>query len=189
MRGRLPEYDTLVRGNVIFQERCKGVGIISAETALEYGITGPCLRATGVPFDVRKAEPYGGYENFDFEVPVAQEADTFARFQVRLAELEQSLNIIEQAVRDIPDGLIMPKKSPRRFKPPAGEYYFAVESARGSYGQYIVSDGTDRPVKIKLRTPSFSNLSSMPEVLRGTLVADTIAILGSVDVVMPEVDR
>ena len=189
LRGRLPEYMALVRDNVIFRERCEGVGVIKKRVALDHAVTGSCLRASGVGYDVRRAEPYGIYDRFDFDIPTSEVGDSFARFQVRVAEVEQSLRIIEQAVRDIPDGPIMPKKSPKRFKVPKGEYYFAVESARGHYGTYIVADGTDIPVKIKLRTPSFSNLAAMTDVLPGTMVADTITILGSIDLVLPEIDR
>ncbi len=189
LRQRIPEYEALVTGNVIFKERCQGVGIISQDIAIEYAVTGPSLRGSGISHDVRKAEPYGGYDRFDFEVPVEDAGDCFARYMVRVRELEQSARIIEQAISGLPDGPIMPKKTPRRFKPPKGEYWFAVESARGLYGQYIISDGTDRPVKIKLRTPSYSNLASMADVLTHTMIADTIAVVGSIDVVMPEIDR
>ncbi len=189
LRARLPEYHALVSKNVIFKARCTDVGLISKEVALQYGITGPCLRGSGVPYDVRVAEPYGGYDKYDFEIPTRDTGDSFARFEVRCDEIEQSLRIVEQAVARIEDGPIMPKKSPRRYKVPEGEYYFAVESARGQFGMYIVADGTDIPVKLKLRTPSFSNLAAMPDILQDTMVADTITILGSIDVVMPEVDR
>jgi len=189
MRERLPKYEDLVRGNVIFRQRCEGVGLIDADTAFEYGMTGPCLRACGVDYDVRKAEPYGIYHQFDWTVPTATAGDCLARYDVRVREMEQSMNIIEQAIAKLPDGPIMPKKLKKKVKPKAGEYYFACESARGQFGIYLVSDGTDIPFKMKLRTPSFSNLSSMPEVLKHTSVADTIAIIGSVDVVMPEIDR
>ena len=123
------------------------------------------------------------------EIPTRTSGDCFARFEVRIDEIEQSLRIIEQAVAAIPEGPIAPAKVPKRWKVPAGESYFAVESGRGHFGIYIQADGSDRPQKIKLRTPSFSNLSSMPDVLAGTPIADTIAIVGSVDVVMPEIDR
>ena len=176
-------------GNVIFRNRCEGIGFIDQEMAVEYGVTGPSLRATGVAYDVRRAEPYGIYDRFDFEIPTRTTGDCFARFEVRIDEIEQSLRIIEQAVAQIPEGPIAPKKVPKRWKVPAGESYFAVESGRGHFGIYIQSDGSDRPQKIKLRTPSFSNLSCMPDVLRNTPVADTIAIVGSIDVVMPEIDR
>lgn len=189
IRERLKMYNDLVTENVILRERCQGVGVITTEVAKSYGVTGPSLRASGVAYDVRKAEPYGGYEKFDFEVPVLDEGDTMARFHIRIREIEESCKIIEQAVTGIPEGDILPKKMPKRFKIPAGESYFAVESARGHFGMYIVGDGTDIPAKIKLRTPSFSNLSAMPETLKGTMLADTIAIVGSIDIVMPEIDR
>lgn len=189
IRTNMPKYEKLIRGNVIFRERCEKVGIITKEMALQYGVTGPCLRASGVPYDVRRAEPYGIYDRFEFDIPTSDECDTLARYDVRVQEMEQSCRIIEQAIKDFPDGPIMPKKTPKRFKPPKGEYYFAVESARGQFGMYIISDGTDIPVKLKLRTPSFSNLSSAPAILADTMIADTIAIVGGVDVVMPEIDR
>ncbi len=189
IRKRLGMYANLVTNNVILRERCTGVGVISTELAKSYGVTGPSLRASGVAYDVRKAEPYGGYEKFDFEVPVLTEGDTMARFHIRISEIQESCKIIEQAIADLPDGLIIPKKMPKRFKIPEGEYYFAVESARGHFGMFIVGDGSDIPARIKLRTPSFSNLSAMPETLAGTMLADTIAIVGSIDVVLPEIDR
>jgi NADH-quinone oxidoreductase subunit D len=189
MRSQLGKYWKLVGGNVIFRNRCEGVGVMDRDIALEYGVTGPCLRAAGVAYDVRRAEPYGIYDRFDFEIPTRTSGDCFARFEVRIDEIEQSLRIIEQAVAAIPEGPIAPAKVPKRWKVPAGESYFAVESGRGHFGIYIQADGSDRPQKIKLRTPSFSNLSSMPDVLAGTTIADTIAIVGSVDVVMPEIDR
>lgn len=189
MRRQAPVYHRLVHENVIFRGRCEGVGVITREVAQAYAITGPNLRAIGVEYDVRRAEPYGGYEQFDFEIPTRTAGDCLARFEVRIAEMEQSCRIIEQALDALPDGPIKPAKFIKKLKPPAGEYYFAVESARGHFGMYMVSDGGDVPSKIKLRTPSFSVLSAMPRVLEGTMVADTIAILGSVDVVLPEIDR
>jgi len=189
LRARLPEYHALVTDNIIFRKRCEGVGVISAEQANRYGVTGPCLRGSGVAYDVRKAEPYGIYDRFDFEVPTCTEGDLFARYTVRVRELEQSCRIIDQALDGIPQGPVIADKLPKKFKPPAGDLYFACESARGHFGIYMASDGTDVPVRLKLRTPSFSNLSAMPEVFRGTMVADTIAILGSIDIILPEVDR
>jgi NADH-quinone oxidoreductase subunit D len=189
LRARLPKYQSLVGDNIIFRERCEGVGVISKDMAFEYGITGPCLRASGVDYDVRRAEPYGIYDRFEFEIPTDERGDNMARFDVRLREMVESMKIIEQAVADIPDGPIMPAKPKKRYKVPEGEYYFAVESARGHYGTYILADGSDVPAKMKLRTPSFSNLSSMVDGLAHTAVADTIAILGSIDIVMPEIDR
>ncbi|MCA8972077.1 MAG: NADH-quinone oxidoreductase subunit D [Planctomycetes bacterium] len=189
LRKRFPMYESLVADNVIFRERCDGVGVISKEAAAKYHVTGPSLRAAGVAYDVRKAEPYGGYDRFDFEVPTRTAGDCLARFEVRMAEMEQSCRLVEQAIAKLPEGPIGPPKLIKKLKPPKGEFYFAVETARGSSGVYIVSDGSDTPVKLKLRTPSFSNLSSMPEILAGTEVADTIAIVGSIDVVLPEIDR
>ena len=188
-RERAADYRNLVEKNVIFVRRCRDVGVIDRDTALGFGVTGPCLRAAGVGYDVRKAEPYGAYDRFDFDVPTRAEGDALARYQVRIDEMEQSCRLVEQAVRGIPGGPIAPPRFVRRIKPPAGETYFAVESARGHYGTYLVSDGGEVPVRIKLRTPSFSNLSAMPDVMPGTMVADTIAILGSIDIVLPEVDR
>ncbi|PIE18608.1 MAG: NADH-quinone oxidoreductase subunit NuoD [Proteobacteria bacterium] len=189
MRENLVMYDKLVRQNVIFINRCKGVGVMDAATCRAYGVTGPTLRAAGVAYDVRKAEPYGIYDRFDFEVPTLTDADVLARYDIRIRELEEALKIVEQAVAGIPDGPIMPKRVPKKLRPPKGEHYFAVESARGAFGMYIVSDGTDRPFKLKLRTPSLSNLSAMPAVLPHTMVADTIAIVGSIDIILPEIDR
>ena len=189
LRKRMPEYWALVGDNVIFRRRSEGVGVIGKDLALRYALTGPCLRASGVRYDVRRDEPYGIYDRFDFEVPVREAGDNFARFEVRMEEMLQSCRIIEQAVKQIPAGPIMPEKPKKRFRPDAGEYYFAVESARGHFGMYLVSDGSDIPSRLKLRTPSFSNLSAAPEMLPGTMVADTIAILGSVDIVLPEIDR
>jgi len=189
MRDRMPEYMKLVRDNVIFRQRTIGVGVITREQALEHAITGPNLRALGIDYDVRKAEPYGIYDRFDFEVPTRDNGDSYDRFLVRVDEIEQSLRIIEQALEMLPEGPIMPLKMKKRFKPAAAEHYYAVESARGLFGMYIVADGTDTPSRIKLRTPSFSNLGAMVDVLPDTSIADTITIVGSIDVVMPEIDR
>lgn len=189
MRERLPKYQALVGDNIIFRERCEGIGIITREMAFEYAVTGPCLRATGVNYDVRRAEPYSIYDRFDYEIPTDTRGDNMARFDLRVREMAESLKIIEQAIAQIPEGPIMPAKTKKRYKVPKGEYYFACESARGQFGIYIVADGSDVPVKMKLRTPSFSNLSSMVDCLANTAVADTIAILGSIDIVMPEIDR
>lgn len=189
VRARVDEYHQLIRSNVIFINRSRGVGVIDEATCRAYGVTGPTLRAAGVAYDVRKDEPYGIYDRFDWDVPTATGGDCLDRYDVRVREIEQSLRIIEQAVSALPEGRNMPEKPKKKFKPPAGESYFAVESARGHFGMYIVSDGGEIPFKIKLRTPSFSNLASMPAVLRHTMVADTIAIVGSIDIVLPEIDR
>lgn len=189
LRERLGDYHKLIRDNVIFIERSRGVGVIDQATCTAYGVTGPTLRAAGVAYDVRRAEPYGIYDRFEFAIPIASDGDCLARYDVRIREIEESLKIVEQAVAAMPAGLIMPEKPKKKFKPAAGEYYFAVEAARGHFGMYLVSDGSEIPFKLKLRTPSFSNLASMPAVLRNTMVADTIAIVGSLDIVLPEIDR
>ncbi len=189
LRERFPMYRDLVEGNIIFRERTEGVGVMDRAMALDYGLTGPPLRAAGVAHDVRRAEPYGGYEDYDFEIPTRTAGDCLARFEIRMEEMEQSCRIVEQALDRLPEGEIGPPKIIKKLKPPEGEFYFAVEAARGSFGMYIVSDGSDVPFKIKLRTPSFSNLSALETALDGTMVADTIAILGSIDVVLPEIDR
>lgn len=188
-RKRINDYHKLVTGNIIFVHRTRKVGVMGADLALDYGVSGPCLRAAGVARDVRKDEPYGIYDRFDFDVVTAEAGDCFARHMVRMGEMEQSLKIIEQAVRDIPDGDVLAAKVPKRIRPPEGEHYFAVESARGHFGMYFSSDGTDVPVRLKLRTPSFVHVGTMPVVLPGTMLADTVSILGSIDIVIPEIDR
>lgn len=188
-RKRIPEYKSLVTDNVIFRNRCIGIGYMSPELMREFAVTGPCLRASGEPRDLRKDQPYGIYDQFDFDIPTSTGSDCYERFLVRVEEMNQSIRIIEQALAKIPDGPIKPKKFPRKVAPPKGEYYFAVESARGHFGMFIVSDGSDIPFRIHLRTPSFSNLASMRRVLPGTVISDTIAIVGSIDIVLPEIDR
>ncbi len=188
LRGRFKDYHDLVTGNVIFINRTKNVGVISRETALDYGVTGPSLRGSGVAYDLRRHEPYSAYPDFTFEIPVREEGDVMARYQVRMAEMEQSLNIIEQALDRLPPGPVR-SKVPRFVSPPPGDCYFAMETARGAIGFYMVSDGSRIPYRIKVRTPSFSNLFVLTNLLPGNFVADTIAILGSIDVVVPEIDR
>lgn len=189
LRARFKDYHTLVTGNIIFIKRTKDIGIISAEIAREFGVTGPNLRAAGVSYDVRKAEPYELYDRFDFEVPVGKQGDALDRYNVRLAEMEQSCRIIEQALDALPGGPFMNEKTPKTMKPPKGDLYFAFESARGLTGYYLVSDGSSTPYRCHVRVPSFGNLHVLVDVLRGTLVADAISILGSIDVVIPEIDR
>lgn len=189
LRKRLHEYENLVEKNVIFENRCKGVGIMDAETAAEFAVTGPCLRASGEPRDVRKDEPYGYYDKFEFDIPTRTGGDCYDRFMVRVDEIRQSLSLVEQAVNAIPDGPVMAPKVPRKIAPSKGEYYFAVESARGHFGMFIVSDGSEIPYRMHFRTPSFSNLATMRKVLVGTSISDTVAILGSIDIVLPEIDR
>jgi len=189
LRSRYPDYETLVTKNVIFLHRTRGIGVIDRKTALAYGVTGPNLRAAGVAYDVRRAEPDSLYPELEFEVPTATDGDILARYMVRLREMEQSLRIVEQCVDRLEEGPVMPNKLLRRIKPPEGDFYYASESARGHLGFYFQSDGSDIPFRIKIRTPSYANLSSMPAVMPGSMVADVIAILGSIDIVLPEIDR
>ncbi len=189
-KTRLADYHQLVTDNVIYQNRTQDVGVIAADLIQDYALSGPVLRAAGTANDVRKDEPYGGYEHYDFDVPVGDRGgDCFDRHMVRMQEIDQSLHIIEQALAQIPDGPIMAAKVPKRIRLPAGDHYFAVESARGHFGIWITSDGSDVPVRTKLRTPSFVNASTLPIILPGTMLADTVAILGSIDIVVPEIDR
>ncbi|MDR1046105.1 MAG: NADH-quinone oxidoreductase subunit D [Candidatus Adiutrix sp.] len=190
MRERLKMYDRLVTGNVIFRRRLEGVGPLDEEICRRYGATGPVLRGAGVAYDVRRAEPYGLYDRFDFEIPVAESPDCLGRYLVRLREIEESLKIVEQALARIPAGPYKHPKAPKvSWKPPAGEAYFAVEGGRGKIGIHVVSDGGKSNYRLKLRAPGFSNLSLFAEAARGTLLADALAILGSLDLVIPEVDR
>ena len=189
LRSRWKDYENLVTKNVIFIERTKGIGVITREQCVRYGVTGPMARASGIYYDIRKSEPYSAYPQFDFEIPLGEHGDTMDRYVVRMREMEQSLRIVEQALDKLPEGPIMAEKVPKRIKPAAGEVYAAVEAARGEFGCYVVSQGDVKPYRIKLRVPSYANLSILPEIAVDTLVADLVAILGSIDVVVPEIDR
>lgn len=189
MRPRLKMYHRLVTENIILRKRLEGIGVISAELCRKYGATGPVLRGSGVACDVRKLEPYSVYQEFGFDVPHFAEGDCMARYRVRMEEVAQSLRIIEQAVSKLPPGPVMAEKVPRTIKPPPGDYYFAVEAARGRFAIRLVSDGSDVPYRLKLRTPSFSNLALFGDAARGLLLQDALALLGSLDLVIPDVDR
>jgi len=192
LRARWDEYEGLIEDNVIFVNRAKGVGVLSRDLCLSYGVTGPSLRGSGVAYDVRKAEPYGAYPRFAFDVPTRTEGDVFARYMVRVLEMRQSVRIIEQALDQLPEGPILNPDSigvKKRLKLPAGTQYYAVESARGHYGILLVSEGGTEPYRAKFRTPSYPNLAVLADVMPGHMVADAVAVLGSVDLVMPEVDR
>jgi NADH-quinone oxidoreductase subunit D len=188
MRSRFDTYDKLVTGNVIFRKRSDGVGVITRDMALRYGVTGPMMRASGFPYDIRRVEPYSVYPELDFEIPTAEEGDCFARYRVRVAEIEQCLRIVEQALDRLPDGDVM-AKVPKKLKVGPGETYQSVEAARGHLGYYLVGDGTDKPYRLKIRAPSFSNLSVLSELAKGVLIADLVAIMGTLDLVIPEIDR
>lgn len=189
MRTSLKKYDALVSKNIILQKRLKEIGPISAEMCRKYGASGPVARGSGINFDVRKNEPYSVYPEFDFDIPVYHECDSYARYMVRMDEMEQSLRIVEQALEKLPDGPIMPKKKPKLIKPPAGDYYQAVETARGSFGIRIVSDGNKNAYRFKLRSPTYSNMHMFDEACQGMMIMDALALMGSLDLVIPEIDR
>ena len=189
MRERMPMYHALVTKNIILMKRLQDIGHVPAEMCRKYGATGPVARGAGIDFDVRKHEPFSIYPRFDFDIPVYHEADSMARYMVRMEEIEQSLRIIEQALGAMPEGPVMAEKVPKTLKPPKGDYYHAVETARGSFGIRAVSDGTNTPWRLKLRTPSYSNLIVFGEAARGMLLPDALALLGSLDLVIPEIDR
>lgn len=190
MRTRVPMYHALVTKNMILRKRLQGIGVIDRNMCNRYGATGPLARGSGIPYDVRKDEPYSIYDRFDFNIPVYDDGCCLSRYMVRLDEIEESLKIIEQAMDTIPDGPILPKKTFKvNTKLPAGETYFAVEGGRGKVGIWLVSDGEKELYRIKLRSPSFSNLSLFAELAKGVLLSDAVAILGSLDLVIPEIDR
>lgn len=187
-RPRIKEYEDLLTENVIFLNRTKGIGILSPEMAINYGVTGPNLRATGIKWDLRKNEPYSIYHKFNFNIPTEKTGDCWDRYKVRIEEMRESLKIIEQAIETIPAGDII-AKVPRIIRPPVGELYYRTESPRGEIGFYIISDGTPKPYRMKVRSACFSNLSVLPELAKGWKVADIVAIGGSLDMVMGELDR
>jgi NADH-quinone oxidoreductase subunit D len=187
-RTRLPRYHDLVTGNVIFQHRTRNVGVILPFDAAGFGLSGPVLRGSGIRFDVRRHEPYSGYDRYDFTIPIDDTGDSLGRYNVRMEEIVQSLNIIEQAINTIEEGPVR-SKVPKILKPPEGEVAMAVETPRGQLVIHIVSDGTKKPYRVKFRVPSFANLSIFAKLARGQLLADALAILGSMDLVIPEIDR
>ncbi len=185
----LKEYDGLIFGNEILQARVKGIGRLTAQDAVAYGVSGPNLRACGVDYDIRKAEPYGIYDRFDFEVPVAQGGDCWDRIMVRVEEIVQSARIIEQAVNGLPAGEIK-AKTPRILKAEKGaEVYHRIESSKGELGYYIVGDGSEKPYRLHVRAPSFINLAVLPLISRGGLLQDIIANIATLDPVLGESDR
>jgi len=189
---RLPrtidENDELLTYNKIFMARTQGVGVLSPEDAKDFGVSGPVIRGSGVPMDVRRDDPYSVYDRFDFKVVTYPEGDCFARYRVRVDEIRESLKIVEQALGMLPEGDIL-AKVPKTIRPAAGEAYSRVESSRGDLGCYIISDGSGSPYRLKWRGPSFVNLGAVPHMLKGWKVADVVAILGSIDIVLGEVDR
>jgi NADH-quinone oxidoreductase subunit D len=186
---KLPEYEQLLTTNRIWLERTKDIGVISAAAATSIGLCGPPLRASGVARDVRKDEPYAAYDEMQFDIAVGTKGDTYERYLVRLEEIRQSVRIIRQAIEGMPEGPIM-GKVPRLIKPPAGETYHAIEAPKGELGYFIASDGKSvSPYRFRVRPPSFCNLQALPVLARGHLVADVVAIIGTIDIVLGEVDR
>jgi len=185
---KVDEYETLLTTNRIWLERTKGVGVLKAEDCIDLGVTGPVLRASGVKWDLRKSQPYAAYRNFEFDIPTGQNGDTYDRYIVRVAEMRQALRIIRQAVDSIPEGPIM-GKVPKVMKPPVGEVYHSIEAPKGELGYFIVSDGSTQPYRVRVRPPSFVNLQALSKMVEGALVADVVAVIGTLDIVLGEVDR
>ena len=183
------ESDKLLSFNEIFLARLKNIAVMSAEDAIDFGLTGPCLRASGVDYDVRKAAPYSVYDRFDFDVPIGLDGDCWDRYYLRVQEVYQSIRIVEQALEQLPSGDVASSLGRRLLRPPAGEVYVRGENPRGELGVYLNSDGTDRPYRIKVRPPSFCNLSSLKHMLKDSWIADSVVILGALDIVLGEVDR
>lgn len=210
---RINEYETLLTQNIIWLKRTKEVGVISKEDAINWGVTGPTLRGSGVKWDVRKAFPYSSYDEFEFDIPVGTVGDVYDRYIVRLREMEWSNGIVRQALDRLPKGpiladdphVVLPNKEmvltdiaslirhfkivSEGFKPPKGEVYASVEAAKGELGFYIISDGSNRPFRLRIRPPSFLNLGALPKMIEGSLIADVISTIGSIDIVLGEIDR
>jgi NADH-quinone oxidoreductase subunit D len=186
--GRIDEYETLLNANRIWLSRTVGIGVLPAEEAINLSLTGPALRGSGVKYDLRKAQPYSAYSDFEFEIPVGENGDTYDRYLCRMAEMRQSIFIIEQALDGLPEGPVM-AKVPKVIKPPVGEVYHAIEAPKGEIGVYLVSDGTGKPYRMRIRPPSYINLQSLKRMAIGHLVADVVAIIGTIDIVLGEVDR
>jgi NADH-quinone oxidoreductase subunit D len=211
--SKIDEYENLLTYNSIWVGRTRGIGVLTTEELIGLGVTGPCIRATGVPLDLRKTNPYSCYDEFQFDVPTRTEGDVYARYLVRMAEMRESVKIIQQALDGMPEGpfkadapgIVLPEREQMKysiesliyhfkivtegFRVPAGEAYQAIESPRGQMGYYVVSDGTARPYRVHMRTASFGNLQALPAMIQGRLLADVVAIIGSIDIVLGDVDR
>ncbi|MBI4469500.1 MAG: NADH dehydrogenase (quinone) subunit D [Acidobacteria bacterium] len=211
--GALAEFDTLLTGNPIFRMRTEGIGHLSAREAIDWGISGPTLRASGVAYDVRRANPYSSYDEFDFEIPTRSEGDVYARYLVRRDEMKESMKIVRQAAENMPSGpikahaprFVLPDRQLMKtqmdaliyhflitcegFPVPKGEVYFPIEGSKGELGVYLVSDGGNKPYRMHVRGPSFINLQALPAMVVGGLLADVVAVIGSIDIVLGEVDR
>jgi len=213
MPERIDEYDALLCENDIWQTRTQGVALLGVDDAIRWGVTGPAMRAAGLPHDLRKVRPYCGYEQYDFDIPVGEHGDVFDRYRCRVEEMRQSLRILEQALTSLPDGdyladdprVVIPPKErvfsemealihhfilvTRGFPVPPGEAYAAIESPKGELGYYIVADGSEKPFRVRVRPPSFYNLQALPHIIRGGMIADVVAAIGSMDIVLGEIDR
>ncbi len=187
-RAKLPEYERLLTGNVIFRERTKGVGILSKEEAIAYGVTGPSGRASGFSCDIRKKQPYSAYPYVKFNEIMGTDGDTFTRYHLRILEMFESMDIIEQLIDNIPEGDYAVKMKGVT-KLPEGEYYQRVETGRGEFGVYVISDGKKNPYRMKFRSPGFSNLFAINNIAKGWKIADLVAIMGTFDLVIPDIDR
>ena len=186
----LDEFERLLTGNEILLARTQGVGVLSKELAIQGGITGPILRASGVNYDIRKVDRYGIYDRFDFRIPIGEHGDVYDRYMVRMLEMRESVKILHQALRDIPAGPIMDAKTKiRGFRPKAGEAYGRIESAKGELGFYLISDGSPNPYRYRVRPPSLINLTVLEDMCLGSNVSDTVVIFGTIDIVLGEVDR
>jgi NADH-quinone oxidoreductase subunit D len=186
----LDEFERLLAGNEILLARTQNVGVLSRELAVQGGVTGPILRASGVNYDIRKVDKYGIYDRFDFRVPIGEHGDVYDRYMVRMLEMRESLKILNQALRDIPSGPIMDTKTKiRGFRPKAGEAYGRIESPKGELGFFLISDGSPNPYRYRVRPPSLINLTVLEDMCLGSNVSDTIVIFGTIDIVLGEVDR
>jgi NADH:ubiquinone oxidoreductase subunit D/NADH:ubiquinone oxidoreductase subunit C len=189
LERKTDELDRYLTENEIIRSRCEGVGILTSDQAIAFSVTGPLLRSSGVPYDIRRADPYGIYDQLEFDVCIRQHGDVYDRYLIRLDEIRQSLRILKQVLSQIPEGPVMSGKVQYNVKVPSGEMYGRVEGPRGELGFYVVSDGKPNPKRFHVRAPSFVNITSLAEICKGTKIADAVTILGSVDIVLGEVDR
>ncbi|MEE8577825.1 MAG: hypothetical protein V3T31_11270 [candidate division Zixibacteria bacterium] len=186
---KMSDYTGLLNENPIWKVRNVGIGYLSPELAIEYAVSGPVLRASGVNYDIRRNDPYSIYDRFDFDIPTHPNGDCYDRYLQRLAEIRESIKIVTQALDSLPEGDFKKKVNPITFKPPAGEVYARVENSRGELGVYVLSDGTNKPLRVKMRGGSYNQLQIVPKIGTNCLIADLVAIFASLDVIMPEVDR
>jgi len=187
--GKVDEYEAILTENPIFLGRTKNIGVLPLEMAKDLGASGPTIRGSNYEWDIRKVEPYSVYPKFDFNIPTGKNGDVWDRYIVRIQELRESCKIVEQALDGLPEGDAIKAKVPIAFKPPAGEVISRIEAPRGEMGYYIVSDGTKKPYRIRIRTASYNNLQCLGPISIGLKIADLVAIFGSLDVILPEVDR